>query len=475
MSGRRAVILDMGASGPRSREGGALQSALSSRGFVVERFNDERGLLDALAREPADVLVVDADSPSLDLRELVESLRNDPRTALTLIVALASGDPRELPARREIALALSKPINPDEAASRLEGLVVTRQRASANQRELRGDLAQLPLPDLLQLLAVSRASGSLAIDAAGRRGALLLDSGEVRDVSCGPATGLKAFVRLLMLNEGAFVFTHGAVEPAAPGTEVLALGPTLFEATRQVDEIARLKPLLPDPWTEVRRNRQPLDEELQKRVESEMAFAEVERLLRTPRTLGALLDASPATDADLLVAFDAFRRAGFVDIAGGSGGDRVEVLDPPYAAALVARLAEGGRVPARVLMVVDPSTSSAGSPIVRALGGIAGFVPAEGALLGSWPLGTLGTLMISDARIELYAVPAERDLYPLWAVVGASADAAIIAADSHDAGREERVLSAEIGLPVVRVNGTPTARSVADALRNAFERLIPRR
>lgn len=464
MNQRRAVLLDMGASGPRAREGGALATSLSARGFAFERFTDDRTALTSLAREPAELLIVDADSPSLDLRQLVEIVRSDPRTAHTLIVALASGDPRELPARKEIALILSKPINPDDAANRLESLVITRQRAETNTHELRGHLSQITLPDLLQLLAVNRASGTLTLDAPGRHGTLVLEHGELRAVSSGPISGMKAFVRLLALTEGSFVFTHGTVDPSSMG-EVIPLGPALFEATRQLDEIGRLKPTLPEPWVEVRRSRTPISDEMHRRMAENPALTEVARLLETPRTLGALLDASPLPDADLLQALDEFRKEGLVDIA-GSASDRVSVFHPSYASALLARASDTGRTLGRVLVLVDPVPTGTLTTLVRALGGIAGFIPAEG-IVGT-PLGVLGTLQIGGSRVELYAVPAERELTPLWAVFGASADAAIVL-HSRD-GREKDILVKEIGLPVGTV-ATLTAQGVADALRTALEHI----
>ena len=75
MSTRRAVALEMGASGPRARESNALAASLSARGFAYERYADPRTAFEALASQPADVLLVDADSPWLDLREFVEALR----------------------------------------------------------------------------------------------------------------------------------------------------------------------------------------------------------------------------------------------------------------------------------------------------------------------------------------------------------------------------------------------------------------
>ncbi len=474
MSARRAVALEMGASGPRAREGTSLAASLSARGFAYERYSDPRTAFEALAEKPADVLLVDADSPWLDLREFVESLRRDPRTTRTLIVALASGDARELPARREIALVLSKPINADEAASRLEGLVVTRQRAASNARELRGDLAQLPLPDLLQLLATSRASGTLAIEAPGRRGSLVLDNGDLRDVTFGPATGLKAFVRMLGLVEGPFVFTHGAL--GTQGGDTLALGPSLFEATRQTDEIARLKKFLPEAWVEIRRSPREMPESVRAAQNKSPAMLELERLLETPRPLGALLDASTYTDSDLYEALEAFRAAGLLDFAGAATTDRVIVLDKSFAPALVARIDESGRSMARVLVLVDAAPGAMDAAVLRAFGGLEGFAAAEGAPVTAVPLGALGILRIGDARIELFAVPSEMDLYPLCAVFGASADAAIFTSAAVRAeGVDARRVAADLGIPVAAVEGALTAASVGDALRSALEQLNPRR
>ncbi|MFO0563539.1 MAG: DUF4388 domain-containing protein [Polyangiales bacterium] len=466
---RRAVFLDVGAIGPRAREGGALAASLAGRGFAIERLPDGQTTLEALAREPADLLVIDADSPSLDLRAFMEALRGEARTASTLVVALASGDPRELPARREIALTLSKPIHADEASSRLEALVVTRLRAASNARELRGDLGQITFPDLLQLFAVNRATGTLSVDAPGRFGSVVLDSGEVKSITCGTAAGMKAFVRLLALPEGSFVFNHRELDSAQSSLESMPLGPALFEATRQIDEIARLKPSMPEPWMEVRKARLVWPSVITDRFEKEPALFDVARLLDTTKTLGALLDASPLPDADLLSALDELRREGLVEVAGGTSSGRVEVLDSTIARALAERIANVGG--ARVVVVVDHDVASADVALARALGGVAGFVAAEGAGSGGMveTLAPLGTLVIGALRIELFAVPATREFSPLWAVFGAGASAALVAVGETDSAALAReVFATELSLPVGVAIAPWTASNVAAALRSAL-------
>ncbi len=466
---RRAVLLDVGATGPRAREGGALANSLSARGFAIERMPDGVSAIEALVRDPADVLVIDADSPSLDLRSFVETLRNDPRIARTMIVALASGDARDLPARRDIALTLTKPIHADEAASRVDALVVTRQRAASNTRELRGDLGQISFPDLLQLLAVNRSTGTLNIDAAGRFGVVTLDVGEVKTVSCGATSGMKAFVRLLGLPEGPFVFTHNSLDASTSTLDPMPLSPALFEATRQIDEIARLKPSLPESWTEVRKARLVWPETITARFDREPALFEVARLLDTTRTLGALLDASPLPDADLLTALDELRREGLVEIAGGASAGRVEVVDAGLARALSEWINERGYI-GRVLVVIDRDGTGVDVSLLRALGGVAGFVAAESVGNMDAPaLGVLGTLGIGSLRLELYYAPATREYSPLWAIFGANATAALILVNSADRATLAReVLAAELDLPVGVAIAPWTASTIGASLRAAL-------
>jgi hypothetical protein len=143
----------------------------------------------------------------------------------------------------------------------------------------------------------------------------------------------------------------------------------------------------------------------------------------------------------------------------------------------VARIDESGRTMARVLVLVDAAPGAIDASMLRALGGLEGFTPAEGAAASPVPLGALGILRIGDARIELFAVPTEADLYPLCAVFGSTADAAIVAAPSNrtGAGVEEQRIAAEIGIPVATVDGAIAARSVGEALRSALAQLNPRR
>jgi hypothetical protein len=281
----------------------------------------------------------------------------------------------------------------------------------------------------------------------------------VKSITCGSAAGMKAFVRLLSLPEGSFVFTHQELDTAVSSLEPMPLGPALFEATRQIDEIARLKPSMPEPWMEVRKARLVWPSHVTDRFDTHPALFEVARLL----------DTSPLPDADLLAALDELRREGLVEVAGGTSSGRVEVLDTTIARALAERVAEQGA--ARVLIVVDHDVPGADVALVRALGGVAGFVAAEGAGVanGEATLAAVGTLVLGTLRLELFAVPATREFSPLWAVFGAGATASIVVAASTDgASLAREVLATELALPVGVACAPWSASNVAAALRSAL-------
>ena len=95
-----------------------------------------------------------------------------------------------------------------EVARRLLLVLLGRELGLAPDARLAslvGDLAQMPLIELLRGLAAARTSGRLDL----RGGSLLLHGGEVVAAASGPVRGLKAFCRLGRLHEGPVRFVPG--------------------------------------------------------------------------------------------------------------------------------------------------------------------------------------------------------------------------------------------------------------------------
>lgn len=125
---------------------------------------------------------------------------------------------------------------------------VTRRPAA-----MQGRLEEVPLPDLLQLLAASRKTGMLAVEAGQSEGHVHFADGKVTGCTLTASPALspqKAFGRLLALERGAFELRPAEPPPATAALEAPLEG-LLMEGLRQLDEWRALAGRLPTPAAKV--------------------------------------------------------------------------------------------------------------------------------------------------------------------------------------------------------------------------------
>jgi hypothetical protein len=120
------------------------------------------------------------------------------------------------------------------------------RRASAMQ----GRLEEVPLPDLLQLFATSRKSGVLAVHGEGHEAQIVLERGRVTSCVIDGRTehgAEKSFYRLLSWTAGTFELEPAPASAQAEATTTLgaSLEALLMEGMRQLDELRRLRSILP--------------------------------------------------------------------------------------------------------------------------------------------------------------------------------------------------------------------------------------
>ena len=203
-----------------------------------------RALQLAILRFP-DLILFDERSPLLDARTFVRILRTNPRTER--IPVILTGEAVD-PDRARLGTYLRKPFNQDEVLARIEQIfrrVEAARAVSGESREIEGNLAQIPLVDLLQILAVNRKTGRLALEREGERAEIALEQGRVVDARVGAAGGEKALYRLLGRREGQFAFVPGP-SGAQPRIDK-KVEELVLEGLRQADEVARLLEQLPQP------------------------------------------------------------------------------------------------------------------------------------------------------------------------------------------------------------------------------------
>jgi len=98
----------------------------------------------------------------------------------------------------------------------------------------RGSLAELPLTDILQLVAVSSKTGVITLHNADARGEIHIDKGRISHATSGPLAGEQAFFELARWLAGEFEFTQDA--QVASRTIETSNTNLLLEAARQIDE-----------------------------------------------------------------------------------------------------------------------------------------------------------------------------------------------------------------------------------------------
>jgi hypothetical protein len=101
-----------------------------------------------------------------------------------------------------------------------------------------GEIQELGVGNLIQMFASAGAVGTLALTSGAREGVVGFEKGLLRFARLGPASGLKALVRLLAWSEGRFEF-HATLDPVEPTEVPLPLEAALLEAARLLDESAR--------------------------------------------------------------------------------------------------------------------------------------------------------------------------------------------------------------------------------------------
>ena len=97
-----------------------------------------------------------------------------------------------------------------------------------------GSLAELPLTDILQLVAVSAKTGVLTLRNADSSGEIHVDKGRIIHATFGALAGEQAFFELARWQAGSFNFVQDAA--VAPQSIVTSNTTLLLEAARQIDE-----------------------------------------------------------------------------------------------------------------------------------------------------------------------------------------------------------------------------------------------
>ncbi len=297
--------------------------------------------------------------------------------------------------------------DPELMVRRLLSLPPRVPELSATRGDFRGDLGDVALPDLLQLLGMNHRTGSLGITTPSGTGEVRLVEGEVVDAVYRRVEGKKALYRLLREHHGSFSFSS-----TAPTTIRRIREPShmlVLEGLRQLDEERRLLQTL---GTDNDVLQSTIGEDFG--VEDPLKRALL-TLLITPRTTLEVLDLLPESDLELLVALSQLFQAQQLRRI-EQGASRTELADTEtlsVLSAIVGQRRPKGFFSNTRLVLYGPSFTL--GAVETALGRVAQSV-GEGGMgaVAAFPR-CLGTLRLGEG-VELDVIGLSDTLHhsPLW-------------------------------------------------------------
>jgi hypothetical protein len=329
-----------------------------------------------------------------------ERMRAFPDLASTPRFVLVDGAPE--PNAAEIARS-----DVEGIAKRVYALTRSVPAAAAGG-DFRGDLLQVSVADLLQLLGANQRSGTLSLVTPSGQGEVRLFNGEIVDAAYRRVDGEKALIRLLGEAEGKFAFVGGTQQTLRriqrPSHALL------MDGMRQLDEAKRIRDMLAigqDSLLAVVLPRPDFGDVEQRVLEA----------LLTPRVLGELLDEVPMLDLYVLTALSSLLERGAVRRFAG-GTLRVELGDPERLglfAVLAKRVARPGfDGPPRIGLAASQQRLMATLPALSRISDttVTTEVPAAPVPY------RLATIRLPDGvTLEITGLPLVEAFTPLWTFV----------------------------------------------------------
>ncbi len=423
-----------------------LGSLLRARGLSVSLADSIPVAIDQARKlSPGAVLVAEA---LANAGQLVALFDAEPSLAtlplFELVGELTSGLlPRQLPR-----------LEPDVIARRLWTIESSPPPVSSVGGDFRGDLKQVSITDLLQLLSMNRRTGTLTITTAIGVGEVRLVHGEIVDAIYLRAEGSKALFRLVGETDGSFAFISGvaaALRRVEQPTQAL-----LLEGMRQVDE-ARM----------ARQSLGSAEDALQSLTSSANARDDLaERVLmalEVPHTIDELLDLLPDNDLAIIKATQQLLNDSSVRKI-ERGAVRVELADAEQLNVLsnVVRQLRRPGFSGNPRIILFASQNRLGAAM-HSLSRIADAWRSSDCAPVAPVAHTLATLRLNDgAELDVIGLPDTAEYGPLWGMT-LPGSAAVLVLGEEPAGGIDSACNI-FGIPLVR----------AEALLGSVEEGDPR-
>jgi response regulator RpfG family c-di-GMP phosphodiesterase len=223
---------------PDAEDTTVLELRLAEQGYAVLPCRTAEHALTRLSQGGVDFVITEAELPPRDGLAFVEQLRSARAHANVPVLVLTRRSDRTSVDRGFALGVLDYMIKPAAAEVVIAKVrnALARISPAAASRGVSGQLSEMPLPDVLQVLGRSKKTGLLRIQAGGLSGELSLGQGAIHDARFRQLRGEDAVYAMLGLSEGHFLLDPGV----APEARVVhkPLDELLLEGMRRLDETA---------------------------------------------------------------------------------------------------------------------------------------------------------------------------------------------------------------------------------------------
>lgn len=438
--GKKCVLI----ADPSDKSRQLLSTYLRDKGLeIIEVADGSKALAETLLRKP-DILLLDLSVPILPPERLIQILRSNPNTRSIPIFFLSDREQSVSGFRQGVDEFIRKPFHEEEILLRIQRALFQDPLSEAltGDSEISGNLSQIFLPDLWQMLSMNRKNGILQVEAEHITGSVYIERGEIISAVTRNIAGEKALFRLIPLKEGKFRFLPGKV-----GVRRTIFTPSqqaILEGMRHDDELRKLGGILPHPADAV-----AVVQDAQEITAAGGVIREILLLSEFCATVEEIVDNCGFPDLVVYEALVALKNRGVLRFGNFDSRPRKsEFLPSEDLARLRTRLEDQGsgarEVSGQIIFFLpDPSLLEG---LLMAFGKFRDF-EVDNVFFSlrrkeGIPTGMFGRLRVDEkCSIRLYAFPYLRVLSPLWYTLAPSPLGIVVFLKDDMAGSLESLMA----------------------------------
>ncbi|MCD6166816.1 response regulator [bacterium] len=218
-----------------------LATALKKLGYEVITSGDGVQALELANRTAPDLIIAELQLPEMSGVELCWMIRRHSKISTVPFILLSMQDEQEVRLnsyRSGVDVYLIRPVSLRELTVRIDTLLYRFERLRTttmeNRRVFSGELSDFSIVELLQLLNMSKKTGTLWLSQGCQRGCIYLKDGELKSALLGEQRGEKAIYSLMQWKYGQFDFESSQREE--PTTITKATMEIILECSKRLDE-----------------------------------------------------------------------------------------------------------------------------------------------------------------------------------------------------------------------------------------------